>query len=85
MKNNLRYTFLLLLLCGMAFTACEDDVLIMRAKHAYEWLHANDVFYDDIMASHQQIDAERVAIAVVSNDVIYAAMRNAGIHCWLYK
>ena len=25
------------------------DVLIMRAKHAYEWLHANDVFYDDII------------------------------------
>ena len=61
------------------------DVLIMRAKHAYEWLHANDIFYDDIMASHQQIDAERVAMAVVSDDVIYAAMRNAGIHCWLYK
>lgn len=61
------------------------DVLIMMAKHAYEWLHANDIFYDDIMASHQQIDAERVAMAVVSDDVIYAAMRNAGIHCWLYK
>jgi len=61
------------------------DVLIMRAKHAYEWLHANDVFYDDIMASHQQIDADRVAMAVVSDDVIYAAMRNVGIHCWLYK
>jgi hypothetical protein len=57
----------------------------MRAKHAYEWLHANDVFYDDIMASHQQVDADRVAMAVVSDDVIYAAMRNAGIHCWLYK
>lgn len=28
MKNNLRYTFLLLLLCGMAFTACEDDVTV---------------------------------------------------------
>lgn len=57
----------------------------MRAMHAYEWLHANDVFYDDIMASHQQIDADRVAMAVVSDDVIYAAMRNEGIHCWLYK
>ena len=28
MKNNLRYTFLSLLLCGMAFTACEDDVTV---------------------------------------------------------
>lgn len=61
------------------------DVLIMRAKHAYEWLKKNDVCYDDIMTSHQQINADRVALAVVSDDVIYAAMRNAGIHCWLYK
>lgn len=61
------------------------DVLIMKAKNAFEWLHANDIFYDEIMTAHQQIDADRVAIAVVSDDVIYAAMRNAGIHCWLYK
>lgn len=61
------------------------DVLIMKAKNAFEWLHANDIFYDEIMTAHQQIDAERIAMAVVSDDVIYAAMRNAGIHCWLYK
>lgn len=61
------------------------DVLIMKAKNAFEWLHANDIFYDEIMTAHQQIDAERVAMAVVSDDVIYAAMRNAGIHCWLYR
>lgn len=61
------------------------DVLIMKAKNAFEWLHANDIFYDEIMTAHQQVDAERVAMAVVSDDVIYAAMRNAGIHCWLYK
>lgn len=61
------------------------DVLIMKAKNAFEWLHANDIFYDEIMTAHQQIDAERIAMAVVSDDVIYAAMRNAGIHCWLYR
>lgn len=61
------------------------DVLIMKAKNAFEWLHANDIFYDEIMTAHQQIDAVRVAMAVVSDDVIYAAMRNAGIHCWLYR
>lgn len=60
-------------------------VLIMKAKNAFEWLHANDIFYDEIMTAHQQIDAERIAMAVVSDDAIYAAMRNAGIHCWLYK
>lgn len=61
------------------------DVLIMKAKNAFEWLHANDIFYDEIMTAHQQIDSERIAMAVVSDDVIYAAMRNAGIHCLLYK
>lgn len=25
------------------------DVLIMRAKHAYEWLHANDVFFSYLL------------------------------------
>lgn len=28
MKNNLKYTFLSMLLCGMAFTACDDDVTV---------------------------------------------------------